>query len=187
MLHDFIVANREQITSRARHWATARLSPGSSPADAERGIEVFLSQLLNALAQTNPTTALHVLSVGAASERTDDRAALQARKLIWRGFSTVQVVLSYEDVCQSVTQLAFASNQEVRVGDFHVFNRCLDEAIAGVAIAGEERREGALPSQHRSAAPLSFVPPRSERGAPEATGNGSRSGVYCHEPKRRTI
>ena len=41
------------------------------------------------------------------------------------------VVREYGDVCQAVTELAIEQGVQISVNEFRVFNRCLDEAIAG--------------------------------------------------------
>ena len=68
--------------------------------------------------------------------------------LLVRGFTIDQVVRSYGDVCQSVTQLAVETNTAIRAEDFRTLNQCLDDAIAGAVteFAREESisRDGEL-------------------------------------------
>jgi signal transduction histidine kinase len=45
------------------------------------------------------------------------------------------VVHDYGDVCQSITEIAMASNAPISSDEFHTLNRCLDDAIAGAVTA----------------------------------------------------
>ena len=47
----------------------------------------------------------------------------------------------YGDVCQIVTELAGEMNAAISTDDFQVFNRCLDDAIAGAVTAYGHQRE----------------------------------------------
>ncbi len=51
------------------------------------------------------------------------------------------MVNGYGDLCQAVTQLAGELNAVISTRDFHTFNRCLDEAIAGAVTAHTLQRE----------------------------------------------
>lgn len=50
--------------------------------------------------------------------------------LLLQGYSVEQLVQEYGDVCQSVTELANERDESISVDEFHLFNRCLDDAIA---------------------------------------------------------
>jgi len=64
--------------------------------------------------------------------------------LLKSGFSVGQVVHGYGDVCQVVTNLAQETNALISPEEFHTFNRCLDDAIAGAVTAYGEQREREL-------------------------------------------
>jgi len=61
--------------------------------------------------------------------------------LLREGLTVAQVVNGYGDVCQVVTQLAGEVNAVISSRDFHVFNKCLDEAVAGAVTAYVRQRE----------------------------------------------
>jgi signal transduction histidine kinase len=138
MLHDFIVANREQIIERTRQCVRERLAPKSIEAKLEDGVPIFLTQLIDALAP------IPMRLVGASNRSIGDSAGLNAQELLKSGFTVGQVVHGYGDVCQIVTSLATETNAAISAHDFHVFNRCLDEAIAGAVTAYGEQRESDL-------------------------------------------
>jgi hypothetical protein len=50
-------------------------------------------------------------------------------------------VNGYGDVCQVVTDLAGGANVVIGTHEFHVFNKCLDEAVAGAVTAYGQQRE----------------------------------------------
>ena len=130
MLHDFIVANRDVIIDRARRRVRERMSPHSEEAKLEHGIPLFLTQLADALARVG-----NLRLVGSDSKKINDSAALHGHDLLRHGFTIAQVVHGYGDVCQIVTELATETNAAITADDFHVFNRCLDDAIAGAVTA----------------------------------------------------
>jgi signal transduction histidine kinase len=139
-LHDFIVASRAQIIERSRRRVSGRMIGGASEAKSEHGVELFLTQLTDALA---PLTASHSLQVvGAADQKKiTDSAALHGHDLLRNGFSVAQVVLGYGDVSQVVNELVGEAKAQIRTEDFQLFSRCLDDAIAGAVTAYGEQRE----------------------------------------------
>jgi signal transduction histidine kinase len=138
MLRQLIVANREEIIERARRRVSARTAPKSSDTRLEHGVPIFLTQIVDALA------AAHSLSLaGTAPLDTviSDTAALHGRELLRAGLTVAQVVNGYGDVCQVVTDLASEAAVPISAQEFHVFNRCLDEAVAGAVSAYGQQRE----------------------------------------------
>jgi signal transduction histidine kinase len=59
-----------------------------------------------------------------------ETAAEHGRELLQHGYTVEEVVHDYGDLCQSVTDLAFEKNVEIKVDEFRTLNRCLDNAIA---------------------------------------------------------
>ncbi|MEI9948774.1 MAG: HAMP domain-containing sensor histidine kinase [Pseudomonadota bacterium] len=107
----------------------------------EHGVPLFLSQLADALALP-PSPSLSLARGDASSTKAiTDSAALHGHDLLRLGFTLAQVVHGYGDVCQVVTELAQEIGAKITVDDFHVFNRCLDDAIAGAVSAYGEQRE----------------------------------------------
>ena len=119
-LEHFIAANRAEIITRCRAKVAARPPGAGVEADSHHGVPVFLEQLLETLrhgATSNPDIARSAIHHG--------------QDLLEQGFSVGQVVHSYGDVCQTVTELAVESHAAISAADFRTLNRCLDEAIAG--------------------------------------------------------
>ena len=141
MLHDFITSNRERIIDRARQRARERTAPKSLEAKLEHGIPLFLTQLADALVPVAPRGALHLVGPAGNSTEIGDSAALHGRELLRNGFTVAQVVHGYGDICQIVTELAGELDAPISTEDFQVFNRCLDDAIAGAVTAYGHQRE----------------------------------------------
>jgi signal transduction histidine kinase len=59
-----------------------------------------------------------------------ESAAQHGADLWHQGFTVEQVVHSYGDLCQSITDLAFEMNATIENDEFRTLNRCLDNAIA---------------------------------------------------------
>jgi signal transduction histidine kinase len=64
--------------------------------------------------------------------------------LLRRGFTVAQVVHDYGGVCQAVTELANETKAPITAGEFHTFNRCLDEAIAQAVTEYTRTREQSI-------------------------------------------
>ena len=141
MLHDFIIANREVIIERARHRVRERMPLSSDDAKLEHGLPLFLTQLGSALIRERSTSAVRLVGAVDSTQQINDSAARHGQELLRHGFTVSQVVHGYGDVCQIVTELAIEKNAAIGVDDFHVFNRCLDDAIAGAVTAYGQQRE----------------------------------------------
>jgi len=141
MLHDFIVANREVIIERVK--ARVRLRTAIKPADAklEHGVPLFLTQLAEALTPAALPATLRLVGARDPGKSITDGATLNGHDLLRHGFTMAQVVHGYGDVCQVVTELANETNAAISASDFQVFNRCLDDAIAGAVTAYGHQRE----------------------------------------------
>lgn len=145
MLREFILANRELIIERARQRVRRRMPASSSEARLEHGIPIFLTQLADALALTGPPGALQLVSSDSDRQQAiAASSALHGRELLRNGFTVGQVVHGYGDVCQIVTELASETNAAISATDFHMFNLCLDDAIAGAVTAYGQHRESDL-------------------------------------------
>jgi signal transduction histidine kinase len=145
MLHEFIIANRSRIIQSAQ-WRVHERAGVDSDSALEQGVPSFLTLLLHALAvpaQEPPETA----SVAAGTLEIVQAAVLHGEASLKSGFSLAQVVHGYGDVCQIVTELASASGVAITPADFRVFNRCLDDAIAGAVTGYGNQRERDLASR----------------------------------------
>lgn len=119
MLHEFLTANHSEIVARARAKVTQRLAPRPTPEELENGVPLFLDQLIEKLRVSTPGT-----------EAISASAALHGVDLLKLGFTVAQVVHDYGDVCQAVTELAGEIQAPITNDEFHILNRCLDDAIA---------------------------------------------------------
>jgi signal transduction histidine kinase len=118
-LHEFITANRGELIARCRQKSAARPLPSPPIEGAIDGRPLFLDQLVNAL-QSGRTSSLEI----------GNSAAQQGQALLLQGFTVSQVVHSYGDVCQAVTDLAIEMDAPIGTDDFRTLNCCLDDAIA---------------------------------------------------------
>lgn len=119
MLDAFVVRHREEIIRRCRVKGDLRSTPQSMPGETASGISRFLDQLVDILR--------HQRSTGA---EIDQAAANHGHDLLLQGCSVSEVVHSYGDVCQAITDLALHLDAPITVEDFRTLNRCLDDAIA---------------------------------------------------------
>jgi signal transduction histidine kinase len=119
MLHEFLKTNREEIISRCLAKVALKRTPRPIEADLELGVPMFLDQLIDSL-------RLDRLA-GLEMKRS---AFLNGADLLRHGVTVAQVVHSYGDVCQAVTELAVEKQEPIKPEEFHVFNQCIDEAIA---------------------------------------------------------
>jgi hypothetical protein len=119
-LDAFICSHRDEIIGRCRSKVANRANPAATEAEIDRGVPLFLDQLVDELRE-GPST-------GQAIGRS---ASQHGRDLLFQGFTVGQVVHDYGDICQSVTDLALEQAAPISTDDFRTLNRCLDDAIAG--------------------------------------------------------
>jgi hypothetical protein len=118
-LGEFIVANRAELVIRCKARAATMAAWPSTEAEIDRGIPLFLNQLVDELDHASQTRGIR-------------RTAVQhGQDLFSRGFTVAEVVHDYGNVCQAVTDLAVELAIPVSTDDFRTLNRCLDDAIAG--------------------------------------------------------
>jgi signal transduction histidine kinase len=133
VLHEFLLANRDSIIVRARAKVGARSAPRATDEELERGVPLFLDQLIATLQGTMP---LGVAIGESASQHGGD--------LLRLGFTVAQVVHDYGGVCQAITELAHETKAPITAEEFHTFNGCLDDAIAGAVTEFSVQREQIL-------------------------------------------
>ncbi len=139
MLHEFVDRHRAEIIANVQARAAARSVPVASPAELERGVPVFLDQLVAAL------RAEHDAPPTRSSTRTIEETAAEYGELLRSlGLTVGQVVHGYGDVCQAVTELAVDHEAAIRNSEFRTLNRCLDDAIAGAVAEHARSREQSL-------------------------------------------
>lgn len=77
-------------------------------------------------------------------------ALVHGRDLLRAGYSVSEVVHTYGDVCQSVTELAVELNATISAEHFRLLNKCLDDAIAS-AVTEFGRKHGQSSSGGKAA------------------------------------
>ena len=139
MLHDFIATHREQLIAKCREKATGRSDSPPVPEKIEQGVPVLLDQLVTVLrAGVEP---------GPEIAKT---ALLHGRDLMLAGFSVSEVVHTYGDVCQSITEVAVELDATISAEHFRLLNKCLDDAIAA-AVTEFEHKQGQPPADGNAA------------------------------------
>jgi hypothetical protein len=133
MLHQFLADHTAAIIARSRALVAARTSPVPSEEDLKNGVPLFLRQLIDRLR-----------SATRDSGAIEDGAAVHGGEMLAMGFTVSQVVRSYGDICQVITQLADETDASITADEFHVFNRCLDDAIAHAVTEYQRRRDESI-------------------------------------------
>jgi signal transduction histidine kinase len=138
MLQEFISLNRDEIIRRCRDKVGARSAPSPEAAFVDRGVPLFLDQLVDALGH-GPVSSIEISA----------SAIQHGHDLLRQGFTVSQVVHSYGDVCQSITELAVQTDAPMTIEEFRTLNRCLDDAIAGaVTEYGRARNQSTLEGEN---------------------------------------
>lgn len=122
VLHDFVARYREDIIARTEQKLSSRAATPSLDG-LENGVPLFLTQLATTLKHEATGTPLEGSAIG-------DSAARHGGELLSLGFTVSEVVHTYGDICQAVTELAVEKNAPISTEEFHTLNRCLDTAIA---------------------------------------------------------
>jgi hypothetical protein len=174
MLHDFIADHREQIIARCREKATTRSDSPPVPGKTEQGVPVLLDQLVGVLragVEPGPEIA--------------NTALLHGRDLLKAGFSVSEVVHTYGDVCQSVTEMAVEIGATISAEHFRLLNKCLDDAIASAVT--EFSHKGV--SRRRWKGGIRVRAPRvaklEQNGAPRVRGHQVGASWRCRKHRDR--
>jgi hypothetical protein len=135
VLHEFIHANRQELSDRCRTKVGNRALPAGSRLELAHGVSLFLDQLTEALRTEATLATKHLKVVGLlraspANLESSRAAKLHGKELLDEGYTVDQVVHGYGDVCQAITELAAERNAPVTVEEFHYLNQLLDNAIA---------------------------------------------------------
>jgi signal transduction histidine kinase len=130
MLYEFINLNRDKIIARCRGKVAVRSIPLPTESEINHGVPMFLDHLVEAL-----------WSGAVGSAEIDSSASQHGRALLRQGFAVSQVVHDYDDICQSITELAIETCAPISTEEFRTLNRCLDEAIeSAVTMYARERQ-----------------------------------------------
>lgn len=132
MLHEFVTSHHTELVTRCRNKVARRLSPAEIPLALDHGVPLFLQQLVETLRLdlTSPPTVNFESRPSPADTDIARAATVHGAEMLRLGYTIDQVVHDYGDVCQAVTELAVQHNEDISPGEFHTFNRCLDNAIA---------------------------------------------------------
>src|SRR5690349_5422341 len=114
MLHEILTTYREEIIERTRVKVATRMAPQPTPAELERGVPLFLDQLVATLqleerAHLQPTRA-----------DISNTAGQHGDELRRSGFTIAQVVHDYGDICQAVTELAVERELPISTDEFRI-------------------------------------------------------------------
>jgi signal transduction histidine kinase len=151
MLHEFLTTNRADLLSRCEARVTQRNPPRSSDIEMQHGMPLFLDQLIATL-QTEDH-ALQPISHGRNSRATKPgqagtemgvSATRHGRELMQRGYTVEQVIRDYGDLCQEITGLAMERDVPIKVEEFRILNRCLDDGIADAVTEFAYQRDSLL-------------------------------------------
>jgi signal transduction histidine kinase len=138
MLREFIALNRDEIIRRCKKKVAARSIPPPEGAVVDRGVPMFLDQLGDALGQ-GPVSSIEISA----------SAIQHGHDLLRQGFTVSQVVHSYGDVCQAITDLAVQIDAPISIDEFRTLNQCLDDAIAGaVTEYGRARNQSTVEGEN---------------------------------------
>ena len=146
MLHAFLSTHHNELVERCRSRVARRSAPRPTPHEIEHGIPLFLGQLIETLRLEEIPGAIAKPASepgdGSANSEMAETAAKHGSELLRRGFTVDQVVHDYGDLCQAVTELAVETQAPISAAEFHTFNLCLDNAIAGAVteFAGQRAR-----------------------------------------------
>jgi signal transduction histidine kinase len=153
MLHEFLSKNREELIDRCRQ-KVAQRSPGAPRRELQHGISPFLDQLIKTLMVEqggDPQQSRKVSGPAggqAALSEIGGTASEHGHELLRHGYSIEEVVHDYGDLCQSITDLAFAEDVPISTDEFRTLNRCLDNAIAVAVTEFSYQRDFQIADQH---------------------------------------
>jgi signal transduction histidine kinase len=138
VLREFLSANRSAIIAKARATVAVRRAPRATDEEIETGIPLFLDQLIETLA-----------SSPGASDAIGKSASRHGGDMLQGGFTVAQVVHDYGGLCQAVTELAAETKAPITAEEFQIFNRSLDDAIAGAVTEYSRQREQTIADEGR--------------------------------------
>lgn len=137
MLHEFLSNNRDELALRCIKKVAARSRNGASAEQLSNGIPVFFEQLVRTLEVEQTDAPMESREISGPSgggvkipSEMGDTASRHGKELRGMGFTVDEVVQTYGDLCQAITDLAFERDAPISVDEFRTLNRCLDNAIA---------------------------------------------------------
>ncbi|HEY8151624.1 MAG TPA: hypothetical protein VIK51_22135 [Vicinamibacteria bacterium] len=138
VLSEFLTTHHQTIVANSRAKVASRPTPRATSAELETGVPLFLDQLI-------ATLQMEEVTAGAPSDsQIGLTAAKHGKALQELGFTAVQVIHDYGDVCQAITELAVKLDAPIKTDEFRTLNRCLDEAMAEAVSEFGRQRESAI-------------------------------------------
>ena len=153
MLHEFLTRHRGELIDRCRQ-KVAQRSPGAPRRELEHGISAFLDQLIKTLQVEQGASPMESRKVSGPSggragpSEIGGTASEHGHELLRHGYSIEEVVHDYGDLCQSITDLAFAQDAPINIDEFRTLNRCLDNAIATAVTEFSYQRDSQIADKH---------------------------------------
>jgi hypothetical protein len=146
MLHEFLIANRNELIKRCREKVVERFDSAMIPAGLDNGVPLFLQQLVDTLRSEQLTLKRNVADPAPTPSATEigRTATAHGAEMLRMGFTVDQVVREYGDVCQSVTDMAVEEGTPISADEFRTLNRCLDDAIADAVTSFALTRQVAI-------------------------------------------
>ncbi|MGX9713123.1 sensor histidine kinase [Janthinobacterium lividum] len=148
MMHLFLAKNRAELERRCREKVARRPLRLPTEQQLQHGIPIFLDQLIRTLqaeeaGQMAKSLAISGPADGSAAGTSElaGSATTHGGQLLALGYSVSQVVHDYGDLCQAVSDLAVALDEQFAVEEFRTLNRCLDNGIAEAVSEFTQRRD----------------------------------------------
>ena len=135
MLREFLTENRDELIARARARVAKRSAPEPTDEELTRGVPLFLSRLVDALAtpEDEPQDDVEGGRIDVVGGRDID--------FLRMGFTVAQVIHDYGDICLAVKDLAAECAAPLTTEDLRRLNRCLDDAVARAVTDFARQRE----------------------------------------------
>ena len=129
MLHEFLLAQRDEILALCSNKILTLAGSRSSSEEMEKGLPVFYDELIEVLrADLDESASARNNAIESVHRASAERRGKESLKL---GYSISQVVHGYGALCQAITEyVAESSNQTASPREFNRLNFCLDIAIA---------------------------------------------------------
>ena len=183
VLHGFVTRYREDIINRTRAKLNGRPAPVGRSDGLDTGVPLFLTQL-------SETLKREIAGQPVPDKVLGESAARHGAELLSLGCTVSEVVHTYGDICQAVTELAVERGLPITTGEFHTLNRCLDTAIAEAVTeharltaewraSGEVERLGQVAHEIRNHLHSAMLAFHSLKGGTVAI-NGSTGAVLGH-------
>jgi len=137
-LREFLLDHRSLIETQCRETLLNEAAPKPSETELERGIPIFMNQLIDLYSRTEIGKEIEI----------GKTAAEYGAQLFRLGFTISEVVHGYGAFCQVVTKLAGELKMAITAKEFEVLNRSLDVAIAEAVTEYEHLRDQEVSQQN---------------------------------------